>query len=529
MTRVYDYFKLLFQTYKIFFKATLLISVVVVALTPLEALAPVLGVQAGQRLVDQLSAQQPYGYFFCLWTLATVLSQVLPVVGTNFQGMLTDKLTGFIKLSLMRKSQQLNSLELFDDSDFFDDLEVLNEGASWRPVNLIVFGVAILREVVTISGMFWLLGKYNVWLALLLLGVLVPQTLVSYRIQQEAFETMVTRSKYARKLNYLSSLLLARDDAKEVRLFDMFSAVITRYLKLFNLSQKNVDQIRRKQMFLALVFLSMTVAVSAGGFWWFIGQVQQKLLGIGVLLMYISVIAYLVEGMTRLVEDSSLLYDLNLEFNAGEKIAIVGENGSGKSTLVKLLLRYYDPSKGQILLDETPLSMYQCASYRKYLSAAFQDFSRFKLSVAANISALKKGPISKIKACLARVGLTTLEADLQQNLSKEFDHGTELSGGQWQKIALARCLYKDSSLCFLDEPTSALDARSEQQMYQEFLAADTGQTILFVTHRMSAVHLADRVLFLKNGTIAGFAPHAQLLRTDQTYRELYQLQKDAYK
>lgn len=99
MTRVYDYFKLLFQMYKIFFKATLLISVVVVALTPLEALAPVLGVQAGQRLVDQLSAQQPYGYFFCLWTLATVLTQVLPVVGTNFQRMLTDKLTGFIKLS----------------------------------------------------------------------------------------------------------------------------------------------------------------------------------------------------------------------------------------------------------------------------------------------------------------------------------------------------------------------------------------------------------------------------------------------
>lgn len=205
MTRVYDYFKLLFQTYKIFFKATLLISVVVVALTPLEALAPVLGVQAGQRLVDQLSAQQPYEYFFCLWTLATVLTQVLPIVGTNFQGMLTDKLTGFIKLSLMHKSQQLNSLELFDDSDFFDDLEVLNEGASWRPVNLIAFGVAILREVVTISGMFWLLGKYNMWLALLLLGVLVPQTLVSYRIQQEAFETMVTRCQGSSFIRYVFS------------------------------------------------------------------------------------------------------------------------------------------------------------------------------------------------------------------------------------------------------------------------------------------------------------------------------------
>ena len=98
--------------------------------------------------------------------------------------------------------------------------------------------------------------------------------------------------------------------------------------------------------------------------------------------------------------------------------------------------------------------------------------------------------------------------------------------GQWQKIALARCLYKDGSLCFLDEPTSALDARSEQQMYQEFLAADTGQTILFVTHRMSAVHLADRVLFFEKWYYCWFLhPHAQLLRTDQTYRELYQLQK----
>lgn len=256
MQKVISYFRLLFQTYKMFFKATLLVALTVVILTPLEALAPVLAVRAGQQLVDLLNEQRPYMYFFVLWAFATLISQVLPVVGTNFQGMLTDKLTGFIKLSMMRKSQQLHSLELFDDSDFFDDLEVLNEGASWRPVNLIVFGVSILRESIMLWGMLLLLGKYNIWLALLLVAVLIPQTLVAYRIQQEAFETMVTRSEQARKLNYLSSLLLERTDAKEVRLFEMFSAVIARYQKLFTLAQKNVDQFRRKQMLLALIFLT---------------------------------------------------------------------------------------------------------------------------------------------------------------------------------------------------------------------------------------------------------------------------------
>lgn len=372
---------------------------------------------------------------------------------------------------------------------------------------------------------------------------------------------------------------MERTDAKEVRLFEMFSAVIARYQKLFTLAQKNVDQIRRKQMLLALIFLSLTVSVSVVGFFWFITQVQTKQLGIGSLLLYISVIAYLVEGMACLVADASLLYDsllwvkkyqhfldfketqnegelefsgdfktlkleqvsftypfsttevlhqIDLEIKAGEKIAIVAENGSGKSTLVKLLLRYYDPSQGKILLNGTDLRKYRCESYRKQLSAAFQDFSCFKLDVVDNVSALAKTSPEKIKSCLKYVGLAELANDLQQNVSKESDHGTELSGGQWQKIALARCLHKKGAIYFLDEPTSALDARSEQQMYQMFLTKDMTETVLFVTHRMSAVTLADRVLFLQAGKVAGLAPHTELLQTDPAYRELYQLQKEAY-
>ena len=176
--QIKQYLKLLYKTYQTFFKAAFKITLLLVLLTPIQALLPLVTVQAGQKLVDQLTAQKSYVYFLILWIIATLLTQLLPVLVTNIQGILTDKLTGFINISLMEKSKKLMTLELFDNSAYFDDLKLLSEDASWRPVNLIVFGVAVLRDALTLVGMFCLLGKYNCFLALLLFLVLLPQTLV---------------------------------------------------------------------------------------------------------------------------------------------------------------------------------------------------------------------------------------------------------------------------------------------------------------------------------------------------------------
>ena len=564
-------------------KAAPAIATFVALLAPIQATASVLAINAGQNVINEVTAHKQFWTSIGIWIIATALTQLLPPVATSLQGILTDKLTGFINMNLMKKSKDLQSLSIFDNNTYFDDLQLLKEGASWRPVNLIVFGVAIIQSGLTLLFMLSLLARYNPWVAILLLIVMVPQSLSYYRIQQQAFETMVTRSKNARKLDYLSSLLLDRKDAKEVRLFNMFPAVIDRYIKLFKDTRKNVDQVRMKQMYVSSFFLGLVVIVSGYGFYWFASSVNDGIIGAGALLMFVSVIASVSSSLATLVEDSSLLYDsllwiekynrfekyhddfqsgskqlnvpvsqiklshvsftypfsdeevlhdVNFNINKGEKIAIVGENGSGKSTLIKLLMRFYDPSKGEVDLNGNNLKDYDIKTYRNKLSATFQDYSKFKLSLFENVSVFRHGNEDKVKDALKSAGLSTLLEDKDINLntilSKEFANGVELSGGQWQKIALARDIYSDAQVEFLDEPTAAIDAKSENEIYEHFLAKNKDKTIVFVTHRLSAVKYANKILFLQNGKVQGFDSHEALMKTNEDYRNMYNLQKEAY-
>ena len=564
-------------------KAAPAIATFVALLAPIQATASVLAINAGQNVINEVTAHKQFWTSIGIWIIATALTQLLPPVATSLQGILTDKLMGFINMNLMKKSKDLQSLSIFDNNTYFDDLQLLKEGASWRPVNLIVFGVAIIQSGLTLLFMLSLLARYNQWVAILLLIVMVPQSLSYYRIQQQAFETMVTRSKNARKLDYLSSLLLDRKDAKEVRLFNMFPAVIDRYIKLFKDTRKNVDQVRMKQMYVSSFFLGLVVIVSGYGFYWFASSVNDGIIGAGALLMFVSVIASVSSSLATLVEDSSLLYDsllwiekynrfekyhddfqsgskqlnvpvsqiklshvsftypfsdeevlhdVNFNINKGEKIAIVGENGSGKSTLIKLLMRFYDPSKGEVDLNGNNLKDYDIKTYRNKLSATFQDYSKFKLSLFENVSVFRHGNEDKVKDALKSAGLSTLLEDKDINLntilSKEFANGVELSGGQWQKIALARDIYSDAQVEFLDEPMAAIDAKSENEIYEHFLAKNKDKTIVFVTHRLSAVKYADKILFLQNGKVQGFDSHEALMKTNEDYRNMYNLQKEAY-
>lgn len=564
-------------------KAAPAIATFVALLAPIQATASVLAINTGQNVINEVTAHKQFWTSIGIWIIATALTQLLPPVATSLQGILTDKLMGFINMNLMKKSKDLQSLSIFDNNTYFDDLQLLKEGASWRPVNLIVFGVAIIQSGLTLLFMLSLLARYNPWVAILLLIVMVPQSLSYYRIQQQAFETMVTRSKNARKLDYLSSLLLDRKDAKEVRLFNMFPAVIDRYIKLFKDTRKNVDQVRMKQMYVSSFFLGLVVIVSGYGFYWFASSVNDGIIGAGALLMFVSVIASVSSSLATLVEDSSLLYDsllwiekynrfekyhddfqsgskqlnvpvsqiklshvsftypfsdeevlhdVNFNINKGEKIAIVGENGSGKSTLIKLLMRFYDPSKGEVDLNGNNLKDYDIKTYRNKLSATFQDYSKFKLSLFENVSVFRHGNEDKVKDALKSAGLSTLLEDKDINLntilSKEFANGVELSGGQWQKIALARDIYSDAQVEFLDEPTAAIDAKSENEIYEHFIAKNKDKTIVFVTHRLSAVKYADKILFLQNGKVQGFDSHEALMKTNEDYRNMYNLQKEAY-
>jgi ATP-binding cassette subfamily B protein len=233
--------------------------------------------------------------------------------------------------------------------------------------------------------------------------------------------------------------------------------------------------------------------------------------------------------------DKYAIRELSFHLRVGEKLALVGENGAGKTTLVKLLARLYEPSEGRILLDGVDLRDYELHSLRANVGVIFQDFFRYQFSVRDNIAVgrINKGEELALiedaaEKSLAAPVVDELPARYEQMLGKRFHNGVELSGGQWQKIGLARAYMRDAQLLILDEPTSALDARAEHEVFLRFSELIKDRTAVLISHRFSTVRMADRILFLENGTLLELGTHDELLAQDGKYAELFHLQAQGY-
>jgi ATP-binding cassette subfamily B protein len=233
--------------------------------------------------------------------------------------------------------------------------------------------------------------------------------------------------------------------------------------------------------------------------------------------------------------DTYVLNDLSFQLKTGEKLALVGENGAGKTTLIKLLLRFYEPTSGSISLDGIDIRNFEKESYQQFFGVIFQDFFKYSFTAKENIAV---GAISKInedelirtaaKQSLAEDVIQAFPKQYDQQLGKRFAGGVELSGGQWQKIALARAYMKNAEVVVLDEPTSALDARAEYDAFQRFIGLTKGKTAVIISHRFSTVRMADRILVLKDGRLLEIGTHEELLSNKGLYSELFELQAQGY-
>jgi ATP-binding cassette subfamily B protein len=227
---------------------------------------------------------------------------------------------------------------------------------------------------------------------------------------------------------------------------------------------------------------------------------------------------------------------LSFTLYPGEKLALVGENGAGKTTLVKLLSRLYDPTEGRILLEGIDLREYDLADLRLNVGIIFQDYLRYQMSFAQNIAVGKiseqdNRPLIEHSArqSLADVLAAKLPGAYDQQLGKRFADGVELSGGEWQKVALARAYMRDAQLLILDEPTSALDARAEFNVFERFAELTKGRSAVLISHRFSTVRMADRILVLEKGELAEIGSHEELLLKGGRYAELFDLQAAGYR
>jgi len=227
---------------------------------------------------------------------------------------------------------------------------------------------------------------------------------------------------------------------------------------------------------------------------------------------------------------------LSFTLHAGEVLALVGENGAGKTTLVKLLTRLYDPDEGRILLDGHDLREYDLNALRGNMGVIFQDFVRYNLSARDNIAVGKiaaRSDHARIERAARRSQadevISRLPTGYQQMIGKRFKNGVELSGGEWQKIAIARAYMREAAVLILDEPTAALDARSEFEVFKRFKELSDGKTAVLISHRFSSVRMADRILVLADGMVEAAGTHDQLMAQPGRYSELFELQAAGYR
>jgi ATP-binding cassette subfamily B protein len=236
-------------------------------------------------------------------------------------------------------------------------------------------------------------------------------------------------------------------------------------------------------------------------------------------------------GSSRLVLDG-----LNFHFRSGERVALIGENGEGKTTIVKLLTRLYDPLEGQVLLDGVDLREYNLEDLYQEIGVIFQDFMRYEMTARDNIAVGRIEQIDDLpllqqsaQKSMADEVIGKLPCGYEQMLGRRFDGGVDLSGGEWQKVALARAYLRDAQILILDEPTAALDARSEFEVFQRFAELTAGKMALFISHRFSTVRMADRIVVLEHGRIAEDGDHEQLTRLGGRYAEMFELQAASYR
>ena len=519
------------------------------------------------------------------WVGAALLTQVTVTLTQVMQGVAADHYTLHVNQRLMRRTTELQGLDVLEDPQFHDDIEVLQGGASHRPLNLLSTLVYGLRGVVAALSVAATLLIIGWWVPLVVVAGLLPLLSRQMQFYRLGWSLFIQNTPEAREVNYLSRVALRHEYAKEVRLYGLAPHLQREALQRTRAYQDTLRAQRTRGLLSLLPFEALSLLVTGGLFAFVVAQAQAGRVGAGSVALVITALAALRQELSRLTELSSngtqhlswfaklhaflnapggvqspaqprpmptdggitlenltfeyrdqppALHDLTLHIPAGQTVAIVGENGAGKTTLVKLLLRYYDPTAGRILIGagaaQTDLRDLNLNEWRAGIAAVFQDFARFEWTLRENILLGQTPDGDRLNAAVQGSGLSSVLNDtrtLDTRLGQAFG-GTELSGGQWQKLATARALYRSARLLILDEPTAALDPRSEAEVFSTFAALARGRTTLLVTHRLGSVLMADRILVMKAGRLIEDGTHAELLARGGEYAQLWQLQARQY-
>jgi len=498
-----------------------------------------------------------------------------------------DLYNNFSSVTIIKKTGEIDISQL-EDSDFYDKLERARQQTQSR-VGLLSLALGQAQSIISIATLIFGLIYFEPLLIILLALSIIPLFINEIKFSAKRYSLTRSWTSERRELDYLRYIGANDKTAKEVKLFGLTNFIADRFKNLSDTYYNINKKLTISRSVYSAIFNVLGVVCYYGAYVVIIRSVLVGEITIGELTFlsasfnrlrtnlqsffssftsitesslylkdyfnfidleivedqdtYLEIPKTIKEGI-QVVDlhfgyprtDSEVLKGVSFTLKAGEKMAFVGQNGAGKTTLIKLLLRFYEPTKGDILLDGISIKRYRKAEYQKMFGVIFQDFFRYEFTLKENIAV---GDIAEIgnqpkiedasQLSLASEVVNVLKKKYDTQLGRRFKDGQELSGGQWQKVALARAYMKDANVMVLDEPTSALDAKAEYEVFERFIGLTKGKTSIIISHRFSTVRMADRIIVLEDGKILELGTHDELMAVPKLYSELFELQAQGYK
>ncbi|MBQ5959443.1 MAG: ABC transporter ATP-binding protein [Firmicutes bacterium] len=533
-------------------------------------------------MISVLLALQ-FFYMFTNSSVSRLYNLVLSISG--------EQLSNHVKMKIMQKAKEVDMVS-FDQADFYARMENANREAGSRPIQIMSSTFSILSTAITIVSYVAVLCAVSWWAPIVIVIVSIPSTVINFSFRRQNVNYMFRRSRNRRQMDYYASTVTNKDLVKEIRMFNLTDTFIDKYQQAFNEYYDGLKKLRINEALynlgaalltnivycLLYIFLARGVwrgSFPVGDFSLYTGAIHAISSGVTSLIVGTSsiyegtlfienLISFLNEkaGIVPILEEPrhverhvghtiefrhvyfrypgsrrDVLEDINVTIRAGETVVIVGYNGAGKTTLIKLLTRLYDPTSGTILLDGHDIREYDVNELYAMFGMIFQDYGKYAVSVSENI---KFGDIGRdagdpeIRDAAAHADadefIEALPDAYNTPLMRYFeDNGTELSGGQWQKLAIARAFYSDSDILILDEPTASLDPMAEQEIFNQFNELRTDKTSIFISHRLSSATIADTILVMEEGKIVEQGSHRELMALGGEYNKLFTMQAARYK
>ncbi|WP_178991667.1 ABC transporter ATP-binding protein [Winogradskyella schleiferi] len=558
------------------------------------AVLPVIILWVGKLIIDeiilQISLDNPD--YYTLWTYVAyefgliVLSDLISRAISLTDGLLGDEYNIATSVTIIKKTNQIN-ISLLEDSEFYDKLERARTQTTGR-VGLMSNVLGQAQSTISIATLVAGLIYFEPYLIILLVLSIIPSFINEVRFSQRQYSLARSWTSERRELDYLRFIGANDNTAKEIKLFGLTDFVVDRFKNLSEEYYQLNKSLSIKRSALGFLFNVLGSFSYYGAYVFIIYHVLSGAITLGELTFLSGSFNRLMRNLqdffskfTRISESALYLNDyfdfidisiiskvkedvplpkkiikgfefkdvrfaypnseveilkgITFHLKAGEKLAFVGQNGAGKTTLIKLLLRFYEPTSGEILLDGININRFNIAEYQEFFGVIFQDFFKYEFTVKENIAI---GNIEELEnqakienaaeLSLANDVISELKHGYNQQLGKRFSNGQELSGGQWQKVALARAYMKNAEVMILDEPTSALDARAESEVFGRFIGLTEGKTSIIISHRFSTVRQADRILVLEHGKVLEIGTHQELIKNQDLYSELFTLQAEGY-